>query len=84
MKGDIGCSRSATKPLLGMTAMARYLARFGGLLLLLIAVVGGILVERVIEAIAVGAVLFAVWTSLVRLRSASDDTTAARVDGSRE
>jgi hypothetical protein len=47
--------------------MRFYVARFGGLALALVALAGGILVGRVIEAVAVGAVLFAIWTTVARL-----------------
>ena len=51
----------------------QYIARFGGLALVLIAVAAGVLIGRVIEAIAVGAVLFAIWTYVWRLVGAPDD-----------
>jgi hypothetical protein len=53
-------------------------ARFGGVVLVVVAIVVGVLMGRVIESIAVGAVLFAVWTSVRRLLSAPDDEIAGR------
>ncbi len=50
------------------SAMTSYIARFGGPLVALIAVGVGVLLGRVIEAIAVAAVLYAVWTHLWRAR----------------
>ena len=47
--------------------MKVYVARFGGLGLVLLALVAGVVLGRVIEALAVGAVLFAIWTSIGRL-----------------
>ena len=60
--------------------MKSYVIRFGGLVLILIALVTGVLIGRVIEAIAVGAVLFAVWTSVGRLLSAPAGGVAGRDD----
>ena len=53
-------------------AMTFHIARFGGLALLLIAVGVGVLIGRVIEGLAMGAVLFAVWTYIARLVAAPD------------
>ncbi len=53
--------------------MKSYIGRFGGFVLVLIAIAGGVVIGRVIEAIAVGAVLFAVWTYVSRLVAAADD-----------
>ena len=61
--------------------MTRRIARFEGLILVLVAIAAGVLIGRVIEAIAVGAVLFAVWTSVWRLVSAPADTIGAGTDG---
>jgi len=47
--------------------MKVYVARFGGLALFLIALAVGIVLGRIIEAAAVGAVMFAIWTSIGRL-----------------
>lgn len=47
--------------------MRLVIARFGGLALVLVAIAVGVAVGRVIEAVAVGAVLFAVWTTVGRL-----------------
>jgi hypothetical protein len=52
--------------------MTSYIARFGGLALVLIAIAVGVHIGRVIEAIAVVAVLFAVWTYVARLVAAPD------------
>lgn len=54
--------------------MTRGVARLGGIVLALVAIVAGVLVGRVIEAIAVAAVLFAAWTSVRRLLTVPDDT----------
>ena len=61
--------------------MTVYIARFGGSVLFLIAVAVGVLVGRVIEAIAVGAVLFAVWTYVARLVASPDREPARDGDG---
>lgn len=47
--------------------MRTFIARFGGLLPALAAVAAGVAAGRVIEAVAVGAVLFAIWTYVGRL-----------------
>ena len=60
--------------------MTSYVVHFGGIALGLVALVTGVLIGRVIEAFAVGAVLFAVWFSVGRLLSAPDDGAAARDD----
>jgi hypothetical protein len=61
--------------------MTSYIARFGGLALVLIAVAIGVLIGRVIEAIAVAAALFAVWTYVARLVTAPDYGPARNRDG---
>jgi hypothetical protein len=61
--------------------MTLYIARFGGSAPFLIAVAVGVLVGRVIEAIAVGAVLFAVWSYVARLVAAPDHEPARDGDG---
>ena len=60
--------------------MKSYVARLGGVVLFLIALAGGVLIGRVIEAFAVGAVLFAIWTSGARLLSTPDDPVPGRGD----
>jgi hypothetical protein len=50
--------------------MTTYIARFGGLVLALLAIVVGVLIGRVIEAIAVAIVLWAAWGYVVRLTGA--------------
>jgi hypothetical protein len=47
-------------------------ARLGGAFLVLVVIAIGILIGRVIEAIAVAAVLFAAWTCVRRLFTAPD------------
>ena len=54
------------------SAMTFYIARFGGLALVLIAAGVGVLIGRVIEGIAMGAVLFAVWNYVARLVATPD------------
>ena len=61
--------------------MKLVVARFGGVVLVLAAVVVGVLMGRVIESIAMGAVLFAIWTNVRRLLSAPDDEIAGRAPG---
>jgi hypothetical protein len=61
--------------------MTSYIARFGGLALGLIAIAVGVLIGRVIEAIAVGAVLFAVWSYVARVVAAPDHEPARDSDG---
>lgn len=58
--------------------MARQVTRFGGLLLIAAVLVGGVVVGRVIEAIGVAAVLFAVWFWVQRLLAAPDDEATER------
>lgn len=53
--------------------MSEVIGRFGGLVLAAVAVVAGVLMGRVIEAVAVAAVLFAAWTYVRRLASSADD-----------
>jgi hypothetical protein len=47
--------------------MARYVTNFAGVVLAVILVIAGVVVGRVIEAIAVAAVLIAGWTYVRRL-----------------
>jgi hypothetical protein len=61
--------------------MTVYIARFGGSVVFLIAVAVGVLVGRVIEAIAVGALLFTVWTYVARLVVSPDREPARDGDG---
>jgi hypothetical protein len=61
--------------------MTVYIARFGGSGLFLIAVAIGVLVGRVIEAIAVGVVLFAIWTYVARLVVSPNPQPAPDGDG---
>lgn len=60
--------------------MTLYIARFGGVFLALIAVGLGVLIGRVIEAIAVAAVLFAIWTSIQRLVTPEHGSAPRRDD----
>ena len=55
--------------------MKVYIARLGGYALFLIVLVVGIVLGRVIEAAAVGAVLFAIWTCVGRLVVPAVDAT---------
>lgn len=61
--------------------MTAHIARFGGVAPALIAIAVGVLIGRVIEAIAVGSVLFAAWTYIGRLLTASDDGVPDRGEG---
>ena len=60
--------------------MTSHLARFGGLVLFVIAIAAGVLLGRVIEAIAVGAVLFTLWTYIARLVGGPTDEPSQRRD----
>ena len=61
--------------------MTSYVARFGGVAPALIAVAVGILIGRVIEAVAVGFVLFAAWSYVGRLLTSSADGAPDRGEG---
>ena len=61
--------------------MTSTIARFGGLVLALIALAVGVLIGRVIEAIAVAAVLYAVWTSVRRVVAAPEHEPSRGSDG---
>lgn len=63
--------------------MTSYIPRFGGLVLVLIAVAVGIVIGRVIEAIAVAAVLYAVWTFVRRLVASPEHQPSRESHGSR-
>ena len=55
-------------------------SRVTGVALILVVLAAGVLFGRIIEAIAVAAVLFALWTSVRRLLSAPTDGTDRRGD----
>lgn len=54
--------------------MTLVIARFGGLALALVAVAVGVLMGRIIEAIAVAAVLYTAWIWVRGLAAADADT----------
>jgi hypothetical protein len=64
--------------------MSRNVLRLGGLVLLVVAVAIGAAIGRVIEAGAVGLVLFVIWGYLARQLVAPDREPAGRSDGSLE
>ena len=61
-----------------MTVLA---SRLAGVALILIVVAAGVVIGRIIEAIAVAAVLFALWFSVRRMLSAPADGSGRRGEG---
>jgi hypothetical protein len=60
-----------------VTEMTRRMTVYAGLLLPVMAVIAGVALGRIIEAIALAVVLFAVWTWVRRVMTAPD----ARIPG---
>jgi hypothetical protein len=55
--------------------MTTYIARFGGYVVAFLAIVVGVLIGRIIEAVAVAIVLWAIWGYLARLVAPDRDAS---------